>query len=1252
MEITRKRLLALITVCIMMISIFTGTINVKAVPTGTTTVKIHYLRADGDYSKWNLWVWDAANNGNGLRYTFTGKDADGAFTAINITPSTTKVGIIVKTDNWDKDSDNIYVDTSKGDVDVYIKSTDKQGSPEITQKPLNYNYNKVNLKVHYFRFDNNYSNWDLWMWPLNGNGSAYEFNSTDNYGEVASYTLDNMEGVSGMGVIVRKPDWSEKDVDVNRTINLAYADKQGNLDVYLLQKDANIYYSPDQVDKSRKIDQAKLEDFHNIKFAVNVAVDSADSVKLMSGNRQVNATVKLSDDKKSGDIRTTDSLDLNTKYTVAIDQYKGGNVTLGDVLSSDDFKKMYDYSGDDLGETYTKTKTTFKVWAPTADNVSLKLYSEGSGNNLIGMVPMKKYDKGVWSIDKTGDLAGIYYTYEITVNGKTNETQDVYSKAVGVNGDRSMVVDLSKTNPINWENDKGPQLKNQTDAIIYEVDIRDITVSKDSGIKMKGKFLGLTETGTKSNEGEATGIDHLKELGVNEVHILPSFDFASIDETKLDLNNYNWGYDPKNYLAPEGSYSTDPYLGNIRIKEMKEMIEALHKAGIGVIMDSVFNHTYDYTSSAFTKTVPDYYYRENEDGTMVNNSGCGNDTASERSMYRKYMIDAVTYWAKEYHIDGFRFDLMGLHDVDTMNDMRAALDKINPHILMYGEGWDLGNEVTITDAQKATKTNESKLSDRIASFSDDMRDGVKGHVFDVTSGGFTDYNGTWLNDEKVPYTMAELKEQVKFGIVASTQHQDIDYAKAPYASKPWAKEPTQTVNYVSCHDNNTLWDRISLAKPDATEAEKIKMDEQSSFIVLTSQGIAFLQNGQEMLGTKPDPSGKGFVDNSYNSPDSVNQIDWSRKHTYKNVVNYYEGLIKLRKAHPAFRMATTAEIQKNLNFFDTNESTIGYTISNNANNDSWNKIAVVINAGQKDTEVSLPAAGWTVVVKGEKAGIDSLGTITGSKVLVPAGTSMVLADSESFRKGSNGNNNGGNTNNGGNADNNGNTNPSTNNSSSTSGNDKTETAQISNNIDEIKSKIQDTNISTILVDANKNSVISKDVFNALKATNKTLIISIGNVTWTFKGKDITKYVAKDIDLSLKTVSDELKAKEEAKVEALIGKTTDIAPFSFNYDGPLPGKATVTVLLGAKWANKTLTVARYYSDRNTYEIIGECKADANGYITITLDHCSDYFAFEKPNGLALPKTGSAINNLDLIKGGSILIVAGALIIAAARKKKRI
>lgn len=667
------------------------------------------------------------------------------------------------------------------------------------------------------------------------------------------------------------------------------------------------------------------------------------------------------------------------------------------VYESDDFKKEYNFSGE-LGAIYSREKTVFRVWSPVAQSIKVKLYSEGIGDNLLESLSMIRRDKGVWSIEKAGDLYGVFYTYEIKVLGETHETQDIYSKAVGVNGDRSMVIDLSRTNPEGWDKDKGTKLTHPTDAIVYEVHLRDISIDENSGITMKGKYLGLTERGTKSREGEVTGLNHLKEMGVTHVQVLPFFDYATIDETRLQDNRYNWGYDPKNYQVPEGSYSTDPYSGTVRIKELKTMIKALHDEGIGVIMDSVYNHTFDIENSCFHKTVPGYYHCYKQDGTAFSTSGCGNDTASDRFMFRKYIIDSVCYWALEYHVDGFRFDLMGLHDIDTMNEIREALDKINPEIIMYGEPWNLG-EGGIEEEKKATKDNMNKLNVRIGAFSDDMRDAIRGHVFSGNIGGFVNYNGKWMRDERgkeISYTMEELKELVKFGIVASTKHPGVNYEKVYYSKAPWALEPTQTVNYASCHDNNTLWDKLKLSHTDASLEELIDMDKMADFIVLTSQGIVFLHAGEEMLRSKPGEKGEDYVENSFKSPDSVNNIKWIRKSKYNDVVEYYKGLIKLRKEHPAFRMAKTSDIQNNLLFLNTSDSSIAYTIINHANGDKWENIVVLINAGKVAEEIILPKSHWTVVVNKEKSGTEALDIIMEDKVIIPGRSSMVLVDSQSY----------------------------------------------------------------------------------------------------------------------------------------------------------------------------------------------------------------------------------------------------------------
>ncbi|RYY20872.1 MAG: type I pullulanase, partial [Sphingobacteriaceae bacterium] len=506
--------------------------------------------------------------------------------------------------------------------------------------------------------------------------------------------------------------------------------------------------------------------------------------------------------------------------------------------------------------------------------------------------------------------------FQVNEGGKwLLEKPDIYAKAVGLNGQRGMVVDLTSTNPANWKQDRKPQLKNSTDIVIYELHVRDLSVSKNSGINHKGKFLGLTETGTKSPDGESTGLDHIKELGVTHVHLLPSFDFNSVDESKLASSQYDWGYDPQNYNVPEGSYSTNPSDGNVRIREFKQMVQALHAKGLRVILDVVYNHTSDINNSNFTQFAPGYFYRHNLDGSYSNGTGCGNETASEQVMMRKFIIESVAYWATEYHLDGFRFDLMGVHDIETMNAVSNKLHQIDPTIFIYGEGWTAGAS-PLPEEQRAVKKNALKLT-KVAAFSDDIRDGLRGDFSDVKAKGFV--SGA-----------TGLAESVKFGIVASTQHPQINYQLINHSKAPWANEPYQTINYASCHDDNTLFDRLKIGNPDASEEDLIQMDKLSDAVVLTSQGVAFLHAGSEMLRTKQG------IANSYNSPDSINELDWSRKTKYKAVFNYYKGLIALRKNHPAFRMPSTTMIQQHLKFTENNDpNLIQYQLSNHANGDQW-----------------------------------------------------------------------------------------------------------------------------------------------------------------------------------------------------------------------------------------------------------------------------------------------------------------------------
>lgn len=627
------------------------------------------------------------------------------------------------------------------------------------------------------------------------------------------------------------------------------------------------------------------------------------------------------------------------------------------------------YHGTDLGVNYSPNKTTFKIWAPKASEVKLRLYDAGHGGLPTTTIRMVKGEQGSWQTVVAKNLKNQFYTFQVQQDGKwLQERPDVYAKAVGVNGARGAVVDLKETNPSNWNSDKRPPLKNFTDIIIYELHVRDLSMDPTSGIKNKGKFLGISETGTKSADGETTGLDHMKELGITHLHLLPSFDFNSVDESKPELNQFNWGYDPLNYNVPEGSYATNPYLGNVRIAEFKQMVKTLHANGIRVILDVVYNHTSNRESN-FNQFAPEYFYRKNANGTYSDATGCGNETASEKAMMRKFMVESVVYWAKEYHIDGYRFDLMGVHDIETMNEISSALHKIDPTIFIYGEGWTAGAS-PLPEEQRAVKKNTFKLN-KIAAFSDDIRDGLRGPFGDVHQKGFVSGGSGW-------------KESVKFGIVASTQHPQINYAAVNYSKQPWASEPDQTMTYVSCHDDNTLFDRLKISNPNASEAEVIKMDKLSNAVVLTSQGVSFLHAGEEMLRTKQG------IANSYKSPDAINQLDWSRKKKYKDVFNYYKGLIALRKNHPAFKMPTTKMIQEHLQFLDTEEQVIAYQINGNANNDKWKNILVVLNGSQHENTVNIPEGNWTLVVDGNEINEKGIKKINGLKVTVPGTTALVM----------------------------------------------------------------------------------------------------------------------------------------------------------------------------------------------------------------------------------------------------------------------
>lgn len=644
---------------------------------------------------------------------------------------------------------------------------------------------------------------------------------------------------------------------------------------------------------------------------------------------------------------------------------------------------------DTFGEMiYSKVKTLFKLNAPTTVNldgmtgattqidkkkqVEIHIYEYGQGGKAIKTIKMKASGENRWEATVKGDLKGKFYTFDI---GK-GETPGVFAKAVGVNGMRGAIVDMAETNPQGWENDQRPVIQSPADLVIYEMHWRDFSIDVSSGLKNKGKFLALTEP---------KAIEHLKSLGVNAVHILPSFDYASVDETKLDTPQYNWGYDPKNYNVPEGSYSTDPYNPVTRIKEFKQMVQALHKAGIRVILDVVYNHTFNIDHSNFQLTYPDMYYRKTADGKYSDGSGCGNETASEKPLMREFMLESVKYWIDEYHIDGFRFDLMGVHDIETMQQIRAEVNKIDPSIYIYGEGWSAGSCAYPVD-KLAMKANAQQLNG-IAAFSDDMRDALRGPFSD-------DHKGALLAG--IPGE----EESLKFGIVGGIAHPQVDMTKVNYDKKPWTNNPTEQISYVSCHDDMCLVDRLKASIPSLTDknipekertAELIRIDQLAQTAVFTSQGVPFILSGEEMLRDK-----KG-IHNSYNSPDSINHLDWNNLQRYPQLFTYYKNLIQLRKNHPAFRLATGDKVRQHLEFLPAVNSKdvkqdclVGFLLKDLQEIDAWKTIVVIYNFNKEAKEMAIPEGNYTIACCNGAIDEAGLGEVSGKEVLVDGQSALIL----------------------------------------------------------------------------------------------------------------------------------------------------------------------------------------------------------------------------------------------------------------------
>ncbi len=864
------------------------------------------------------------------------------------------------------------------------------------------------LVAHYFRYDDDYSQFNqLWLWPnapSSGGGNVYEFDEEDDYG--AKMTVDlsetNLEGSTELGLIVRDSDWN-KEIAQDRFVDMTNPNENGEVHIYLVQGETEIYYDEASADNSHRIMSASFTSGSTIGFTGTTDATEADATVYAGDSEVPFSDFSMSDGE--GSLTLDEEVDLTKTYELVIDfgdeEPATSMVAFDGFYTSDAFNDAYAYDGE-LGNIYSESSTEFKLWAPISDSVTLNLYTAGhdadetddDGNAGVDdpyeTIEMTKGDKGVWSTTVNGDLDGVYYTYTVDNNGEVNEVVDPYTYASGVNGERGMVINFDRYNPEGWENDERPDtMDGNTDAIIYELHVRDLTTHESwNGTEAnRGKLLGLTETGT-THEGMTTGFDHILDLGVTHVQLLPVFDHGIIDETRHNDPTYegqhdgifNWGYMPQHFNVVEGSYASDPYNGEVRTTEFKEVVQTYHENDLRVIMDVVYNHTGQSADSNFDKILPGYYFRMNEDGSFSNGSGTGNETASERAMFRKFMVDSLEFWVDEYNIDGFRFDLMKLHDVDTMNAIADELHEINDTIMLYGEPWDAGGS-NLPENDSAYHGTLDEMPG-IGAFNDTTRDGIKGSVFEAQEGGFLQGN-----DYAVP--------RVFLGIAGGT-------SQSGSSLQGLAPQPTQIINYVTAHDNNTLHDKFQLST-GANDEMIEKMQRQANALILGSQGVPFLHAGVEMMRTKPctvPESGENTCDaggnydhNSYRSPDSTNQLDWNWKVEHQDTFEYTRDMISLRKMKDVFRLGTSEAISEALTFGPYEPGAVNYML--NDPNDAWQSIVVLHNNNSEAREFTLPeGSDWNLI-----ATADEFGEITENDIATlstsASGETLTLGENES-----------------------------------------------------------------------------------------------------------------------------------------------------------------------------------------------------------------------------------------------------------------